>query len=927
MSASLLTTKLYVPPLRPSFVSRSRLVEWLDEGLRRGHRLTFVSAPAGYGKTTLVAEWLRGLRRPVAWLSLDESDSDPIRFLAYLVAALQQVDDAIGQGIQGALQSPQLPPVESLVTALINDIAAQPVAFVLVLDDYYLIGDLAVHEAVGFLLEHQPLQMHLVVVTREDPPLPLPRLRAQGQMTELRTSDLRFTAAEAAAFLNRAMGLNLAPEEVSALEAKTEGWIAGLQLAAVSLQKQTDRAEFIRRFAGDDRHVMDYLVDEVLSHQPEPVQHFLLQTSILERLCGPLCNAVTGRDDSQPILGHLERANLFVVPLDNRRYWYRYHHLFAELLRQRLGQSPSFIASEGEEERGGVETLHLRASRWYQREGFIAEAVSHALASSDPEHATDLIERYAAVIWDRGETALVHNWLEALPEGVVRSSPSLCIRRAWFAVVDSSEPMGSFVKVVERWLQDAERAWAARSSDADEPASSGFFSDVAAIRAFLSLRRGDDPKEVIEFARQALDCTPERAFGPRTALFFLLGNAYRALGNEHAALQAFADARKAGEAGGSLYAALLAVCNQVIMTCLRGQFRQAAEICRDALRSIAEPFEQAGRLLPAAGPIYILLGTILVEWGDLEEAERALSRGVELTKLVRAADPYIQRMGYESLIRLKWCQGDMAGALDLAEQLERPGSEGDSLAAAFRARIWLVQAEHDPRCLAVAARWAEERQIELDLDLEGQPSVEQLALARLLIAQHRARGQPDLQPLLQSLDRQLLAAEEGEHVWWVIEALILKAMALQAQGDTDRALSTLERALALAEPEGFVLLFVDEGAPMGRLLYEAVARGIAPDYAGRLLAAFSAAKPPPVGLPESQDIEAELVEPLSERELEVLGLIAEGLSNREIAQRLFISPRTVKRHTSSIYGKLCVHSRMQAVAKARTLGILSLDRP
>jgi LuxR family maltose regulon positive regulatory protein len=726
------------------------------------------------------------------------------------------------------------------------------------------------------------------------------------------------------------------------LEAKTEGWITGLQLAALSLQEQAGRSRFIQRFAGDDRHVMDYLVDEVLARQPKDVHRFLLQTSILERLCGPLCDAVTGRSDGQAILDRLERTNLFVIPLDNRRYWYRYHHLFADLLRRRLCQPFPAMTSMSEME---VETLHLRASHWYEREGFPAEAVSHALASSDHEYAANLVERYVAAIWDRGETVLVHNWLEALPEDVVRSRPSLCIRRAWSVVVGSPQLVGDMVELVEQCLQDAERAWVARSGDVGKLALSGdFLGDLSAIRAFLSLGRGDDPIEVVRHARQALDRIPDNALGPRTALFLALGRAYRALGNERAALEAFADARKIGEAGGSHYAALSAVWNQVMMICLRGKFRRAAKICRDVLRSMVEPSEQAGRPLPAAGPIYVLLGAILAEWGDWEEADRALSKGIEWTKWKRATNLDIQWVGYESLIRLKRHRGDIIGALATVEQLERLGPEGYASAAALRAWLWLTQTECDPRCLEAAARWAAERQIELDP--EGRHSVEQLTLTRLYIAQCRAHGQPDLRPLLASLDRQLQAAEEKGYVWWMIEFLALKAMALQAQGDVPQALSALKRALALAEPEGFLLVFVDEGAPMARLLskilvqshdlsgevqlkeHQAAERGIASygAYVGKLLSAFDVSEQERIGILSLPDSYSKpLVEPLTEREVEVLCLIAEGLSNREIARRLFIAPSTVKRHTSKIYGKLDVHSRTQAVARARALGALSPD--
>jgi LuxR family maltose regulon positive regulatory protein len=766
---------------------------------------------------------------------------------------------------------------------------------------------------------------------------------------------LRFTTEDAAEFLNTIMGLGLSVEEIAALEDRTEGWAVGLQMAALalrgvalrgtlSLQGQDDKRAFVAAFAGDDRYIGDYLVEEVLQHQPPYIQAFLLQTSILERLCGPLCDAVTGGNDGQVTLDSLERANLFIVPLDNRRHWYRYHQLFADLLRHRLRQS---------EEAPRAASLHLRASEWYEREGLIVEAVSHALASSNLEYATALIERHAPDVASRGETVLAGSWLKALPEDMIRSSPLLCLLQASY--------VGS-IELEDRWLQDAERAWADKARHTDEPegpdrvARIRFAGWMTASRVSLSLRRGDSPQEVIAAAHQALDRIPENDLlynlRARSNTFMALGHAYWRLGDEEAANNAFAEARRIGEAIEHFSISIAATCNQARIAYGHGRLHQAAAICQEALRSTAEPAEQAGRPLPIAGELYIVLGTILLEWNDLEGADGALTKGLRLVELTQAR--FSRKDGYVALARLKQARGDMAGAFALIERVERLGAEADpeaatlasgfwlsqaehdlhtlastarlaiaadSEAAAFRIRFWLSQAEHDPHYLAVAARFAQERQIELD---HGERrGVEQLALARLFIAQRRAQPsaqtQPGLQPLRRFLDRQLQVAKEKRQSWWAIEVLILQAMALQALDDTDQALATLQQALTLAEPEGHVRVFVDEGTPMARLLYEAAARGIAPDYIGKLLAAFEAPEYGDRGVPPHTQ---PLIEPLSERELEVLQLIAEGLSNRQIAQSLFISPNTVRVHTSNIYGKLGVSSRTQAVAKAKGLGIL-----
>ncbi len=920
--APLLATKLYIPAARPGLVPRPRLTERVSSGIDR--KLTLISAPAGFGKTTLVAEWLSaqsGIR--CAWLSLDSGDNDPLRFWQYVIAALQMVDSSLGRTAQAALQSPEPPPLEPLVASLINDLAGVSKPIVLVLDDYHLIVFDAIHCSLNYLLDHFPSRLHLIIITRADPPLPIPRLRGRVEMNEIRYSDLRFTTAETAELINNAGALDLSVEDIAALESRTDGWIVGLQMAALSLKGEPDRHGFIAALAGDNRYIGDYLTEEVLHRQPMPVQTFLLQTSILERLCGSLCDAVcpgdTGVENGREILGDLERANIFIFPLDNERNWYRYHHLFADLLQKRLRQSmePQEIAR-----------LHLRASAWYEKEGFIAEAMSHALASSDFKYSAALGERQAPGLIYRGETALTLAWLRALPDDVIRSSPLLCLHRAWSELYAPSRPTRVSADTAELWAREAERAWESRIGDpgrpwgADPQAESRFAGNVAAVRTRAWWRRGDPPEEIIRTARRALERVPDDDPGLRSILLYILGTS---ISEQQTAIQCLVEAREAGLAGGNLHFAMLAAFVQAAYLCYAGKFRRGASICREILRTIVEPSEREGHPLPLAAGGYAVLGSIFLEWGEFEEADRMLAKAAELLPLVGNIGPIARQWWSEAQARLKRYRGDWAGASDVIERMEILEPFEEKLAGALRARLWLTQAEHDPRALKAADQWAAE--LDITQGIGKQYPVEFLTLARLLIARRRlspsGRKPIDLSPLLSALEKCLVFAQDLRQGWLEIELLMLQALAFHALGKIDQALPPLARALAMAEPEGFALLFLEEGAAMARLLYEAAQRGIAPEYVGRLLAAFPDAALMPASQIQRPATGTNLIEPLTQREIEVLRLIAEGLANREIAQRLVISPDTVKVHTRNIYGKLGVKKRTQAVAKARGLGILT----
>ena len=901
MPGPLLVTKLYIPPLRSELVPRPRLVARLNQAIeppgpgggRFARRLTLVSAPAGFGKTTLLSEWLHSRREATpplqaAWLSLDAGDNDPARLLAYVVAALQGLKPGLGGAALSAYRSPQPPPTEAVLAALINELAELAAPAVLVLDDYHLIEAQAIHDLLAFLMEHLPPQAHLVIATRADPPLPLARLRARGQLAEVRAADLRFAPDEAAALFNQAMGLPLTAKEVAALEARTEGWIAGLQMAALSLERRRqeqgapDLSGFVQAFAGDDRYVVDYLVEEVLEGQPEAVQTFLLKTSILARLSGPLCDAVTGQADGWARLQALERANLFVAALDQKQVWYRYHQLFADLLRQRLERT------RPEE----IPALHRRASEWYEQNGWEAEAIDHALAAEDFERAAQLI---AGSLWEvmaRGERATVLGWLDALPGEMVRARPRLCLTAAWASLAAME------LDAVEPRLQEAEQALRASPPAGEGPALLG---EIATIRTTLAGLRGDVPRS-IELAHQALAHLPEEELFLRGAVTNTLGAGHEANGETEAAGRAFAQAAELCRRAGNPVVALIALCNLGRTQQLQGRLHQAQETYRQAIRFAAEQGEPSP---PVTGLAHVGLGTLELEWNDLAAAARYLQQGLELGRRLGIAE--IQVVGHAFLAQVYQAQGETAAALEAngeAEALARRYQvSAGTLAqiAARRARLWIVRGD-----LAAAARWAQQSGLGVDVEPAYPHEFEQITLAWLLLAQGEAGKAAGL------LTRLLAAAEAQSRAGSAIEILVLLALARQGQREGDQAIAAMTRALALAEPEGYVRTFVDKGRAVADLLRRVAGPTAGPSYVRKLLAALDA--PVPVAQPP--------VDALSEREMDVLRQVAAGLSNREIAARLFITEGTAKWHVNKILSKLQVRRRTEAVARARELGLL-----
>jgi len=902
----LLTTKLYVPPARPELVLRPRLVERLNTGLEQAdgfaRKLTLISAPAGFGKTTLVTAWLQRLNpilqagqpgdaeRSFTWFSLDENDNDPARFSIYLLAALQVIDPAIGQAAQAMLGAPQPPPPEAFLTSLINDVAATSHPFFLILDDYHLIRTLSIHQQLAFLLEHQPPQMHLVVATREDPPLPLARLRARGQMVELRQADLRFTQAETAEFLGRVMQLELASADVTALQRRTEGWIAGLQLAALSLRGRDDIQQCVQSFTGSHRYILDYLMEEVFQRLPAAVQDFLLKTSILERFSAPLCDAVrsegTGsseRGDSHQTLVALEQGNLFIVPLDESRQWYRYHRLFADLLRHRLEMEASPSA---------VSELHRRASQWFLAQGYLAEAVQHSLAGSDWEQAATLILDASKTMLQRGEVTTLLRWYQALPDGEVRAHPALCLEYSWVLILTGQ------IEAADAYLGLAYRA--AQAAPADQTA---FLGAVTVAQAYAARTQGDD-RGTIELSQRALALLPQADSDMRSVLAVNLGIAHWNLGHLAQAERALTEAHHAAQQSGNHYARLTALGFLGVIQATRGRLHQAAELYEQAIGSEA-------RLSPIA-LAHNELSAVYYEWNDLEAAANHVQRGIELSQ--HSGNPEIQTGGYRTLARLKQAQGDTSAALDALHKARQLAHE-NALSPLTHARnaacqVLIALAQDD---LATATRWAEQ----VTEDADACPFYPLLGLtpARLLLAQNERAAAAE------HLESCYATALRAGWQFGVVEVRVLQALAAPTPS---AARAFLTEALTLAEPEGYVRTFVDKGAPMAVLLRDAASQGIAPAYVDRLLAALGMGDDGDVGEapPYAHRHSAALVEPLSDRELEVLRLLVAGQTNQEIALGLSVSINTVKTHLKHIYGKLGVNNRRQASAQAKKLGLV-----
>jgi LuxR family maltose regulon positive regulatory protein len=892
MATPLLTTKLYIPPVRPELVSRPRLIERLNAGLDR--KLTLVSAPAGFGKTTLLSEWAAAGERPVAWLSLDEGDNDLVRFLAYFVAGLQTNEGGIGETALAMHQSSQPPPLESILTTLINEIAEIPHNFALVLDDYHVIEAQPIHEALAFLIDHLPPQAHLVISGRSDPPLPLSRLRGRGQLSELRTADLRFAPDEAAAFLNQVMGLKLSSEDVAALEERTEGWIVGLQMAALSMRGRgaKDASRFIAALSGSHRYILDYLADEVLLQQPESVQTFLLQTAILDRLTGPLCDAVTGRDDrsvepvpsevegpttsGQEMLEQLEAANLFIVPLDDERRWYRYHHLFTDLLRTELDKESQ-------------SALHLKAARWFAANDLLPEAVKHGLSSGDMNEAAQLIALAAEGAFRTASFTSLSGWLDALPDELVRANGELATYKGLISFwIDHHDEASAYAAAAEHSL----------SPEAPSPAHGRLLS----LKAGLALCYYGTLDSAIQLSKEALDYLDEDDVFFRSVAWNIEAQALEMQDDIAAATEVYRDALLAVRQAGDQAGTMLLLANLAYRLNELGRRREAVEWCR---RVMEEGAAQPGRILPSAGFVYVVWSFLSYEANEVDLAREQVSRWLDLRE--QGLPPSAIFLGRYILAKALLASGEIDAVLEVVRDVHqlagrlRVDAAYEAWFAALGAQARLQQGD-----LAAAAHWAEEAKLAPADTPQLWSEFIYPTYVRLLLAQEQLEN---AQTLLETMER--WAQESGRHRR-LITVYLQQVLVQQAQGDKEQALDRIEKALHLAAPEGYLRSFLDEGPAIVDLLPQA--RHIAPDFVDEVL---NAAGVRPV-ITRAQ----ELVEPLSERELEVLRLLAAGLSNREIAEELYLSINTVKTHTKSIYGKLGVRSRTQAVNRARELELL-----
>jgi ATP/maltotriose-dependent transcriptional regulator MalT len=898
----LLRTKLFIPPIHAKQVARPGLIERMNDRLDK--TLILVSAPAGFGKTTLLTEWVVQAGLPVAWLSLDAGDNDPHRFISYLISALSGALPDLKTSASLLLQSPQPIPLQTILATLINDLIEQSAPFAVVLDDYQFIESQAVNEIVAYVLDNHLPHMSLVIATRSDPTLPLARLRGRDQLVEIRTDDLRFTQQETVEFLNQVMGLDLTAEDIAALESRTEGWIVGLQMAAIamqsrlSLQGRQDVSDFIQSFSGSHHYILEYLGEEVLNRQSDDIQTFLLHTAILERLCGSLCDAVTGQSsNSREKLERLDKANLFLIPLDEEHHWYRYHHLFADLLRARLQQSLGIQA---------VALLHLRAAEWYEQNGLTYEAIHHASLTSNNELVERLIEKNYMEMVNRGEFSSVRFWTGKLSKELVYKRPWLCIYEAlshsWFGELDEADVL----------LEQAEKHILSEVTASDTQSMLGH---LAYTKSRVTAMRGDIDR-AIEFSHAARESIPASNLALQLGIGITLGYEYFLDGNFANASQILIETIRSGITAGAINNTVAAYCVLARLYAIQGLLNKSYELYHKAAQFI---HEAGGRHLGAISVVEVGMADVLCEWNDLEAALSHMTQAMTFIPLWSKADDIA--LAYIILSRIHQAQGNPIAALEAIKkgiQLIRTCgvfSEAHDAVWTAQVKLWLTQDDS----LAVS-RWSAslEKGISSGDPLRFECELARITLARVYVAQKK----PDEAIRLLSCLEESAAA--SGRTGRLIEILVLKALALRRLGETAQALAVLAKSLALAEQEGYIRIFVDEGNSMEELLqiYSKRVGDSLKAYVDKLLNAFKIPAGKPAHLSTSPTQPGLLIEPLTGREAEVLCLLAAGLSNQEIAERLVLSEGTIKTHTHNLYSKLGVQSRTRAIARAKALNLI-----
>jgi LuxR family maltose regulon positive regulatory protein len=910
MPDTLLLTKVSLPILRNIVVPREKVISQLREGVQDGHLLTLVSAPPGYGKTTTIRMWVEKAGYSVAWVSLEKSDNDLKQFIKYVLTALQQAEDDLGQAALEVVENVQEIDLQQVLGLLVNDLYGLDQLVILVLEDYHLIENEKIDQFIELLLNQAVAKLHLVITTREDPNLPLTRLRVRNQLTEIRAMDLSFSLNEADAFFSNVMGVHLPKREMEILESRTEGWAAGLQLAALSLKQNADKAKFVEAFGGTHRHVLDYLIEEVLKSQTEDIKEFLRRTSILDQLSPSLCEAVSGQKASGTYLQYLESNNLFLIALDEERTWYRYHALFAELLRNQLLQA--------EPER--VDELHERAADWYIENGFTQKAVEHAFQVSNLNKAFALIERQAMPMLYQGEVHTVMDWFDRLPESLMQNSPMMFVNKAWALALMYHLP---HIEEIEQAAQSAERAL--EISNADQALRNLVAGHIASVRAYLMqslVQAGEEPGTLIATSQRAQELLPEDERGIRSVNALNIGYGYMRLGDLPSAEKAYQQVVEDGVAGGNWYAAIYGQMALIAMKINKGELKEALQMCDANI----ERFNHlvAGQRFPPIGDLYSLHGGILLEQNRLAEAEQALTQGLSLVHLTRENQARLRC--YSTLSRLRFAQGDREGMLENANALEENWSQVAFYAQALRHRLSTREPFATESNLDAAHSWL--KQIGRFEDLPDFASVDPVSEiyfhARLSVAHilTRLAGRNPQEVSLLEVHNQLARheklAEAHGLLGWLIEIWIVRALMYQAGGKVEDARRMIQLALSAAAPRGYLRIFLDEADLMCPLLETVLPQlkdSDSSSFAKRLLEAM-----PGKSVPGKTNLTTE--ELLSDRELEVLRLLAAGESYKEVGQKLFLSLNTVQFHVKSIYRKLLVNKRGHAILKAREMNLI-----